>query len=492
MKPYVCILVLVVFLFYNNAAGQITARKIDNLMQQYFDYGEFNGTVLVSQNGNVIFKKGYGYANIEKKIPNTSETKFYIGSITKAFTDLLVLQMAEKGMIELHAKISDYLPGYPKPNGDSVTIYNLLTHTSGIPDYDSDPRIDVDWSKHYSHQEMLALFDSLPLLFTPGTTFRYTNAGAFICGVILEKLTGKSYNELLKENILDPLQMKNTGYTESNAPIDKFATGYDMSGVKPVAQSYIDMSTTFSAFGMYSTAEDMQKWNKALHTEKLLSKKYMEIYFTAFKDNWACDWVVAKNPFHNAGDSTIVTMRAGTLGQFECMDVRFVKEKHSIVFMGNTRFSRMEEMQKNITAILFNKPYTLPKQSLQKIFAKIADKKSLDEATDEILTKAKDANKYYISASEFLHIGFQYKYGKKDLKSAIRVFELIAKLFPATYNAYDSQFLPDSSNVYGILGETYMEDGQKDKAIIALKKATALNPDDSQSAELLNKLEKQR
>ena len=471
--------------------AQNTAQKIDKLMQQYFEYGEFNGYVLISQCGKVIFQKGYGYANIEQKIPNTSDTKFYIGSITKAFTDLMILQMAEKGKIRLDAKISDYLPDYPKPNGDSITIYNLLTQTSGIPDYDGDPRIDVDWTKHYSSQEILALFDSLPLLFKLGTRFSYTNSTAYICGVIMEKLTGKSYGDLLKENILSPLQMDNTAYTEFTPTNNKFAIGYEMSGKKPVASPYYNNTSAYSAFGIYSTAEDMQKWNEALNAEKLLSKKFMNIYFRPYKENWACDWVIAKNPFHKAGDTTVAAIRGGTFGQFECWDVNFIKEKNSIVLMGNARSSRMEEIQKNITAILFNKPYMAPKRSLQKIFVEIADKKGLVNASTEVLYKAKDTSTYYISAGEFLHIGFAYKYQKKDLKSAICVFELIAKLFPETYNAYDSEFFTDTSNVYGILGETYIQDGQKEKAIEALKKAVALNPDDQRSVGLLHKIEKQ-
>jgi CubicO group peptidase (beta-lactamase class C family) len=490
MKRYSVMILIIIFCFWNYCDAQIS-QTIGDLMQQYFNYGEFNGSVLVSKNGQVIFKKGFGYANFEQRIPNTPDIKFYIGSITKAFTDLIMLQMAERGIIKLDAKISDYLPEYPKPYADSVTIYNLLTHTSGIPDYDGDPRIDVDWSKHYSHNEMLALFDSLPLLFTPGAKFSYTNAGTYICGVIMEKLTGKSYEELLKENILDPLQMNNTGYTESHGPIDKFARGYDLSSVKPVAQRDIDASTAFSAFGMYSTAEDMQKWNEALHTEKLLSKKYMDIYFTPYREKWACDWVVAINPFHNASDSTIVTTRGGTYGRFMCFTVRFVKEKHSIVLMCNSRFSRAEEIIRNITAILFNRPYTLPRKSLQKTFSETIDKKSLADAVNDILNKAKDTSNYYISASEFLHIGYVYKYDKKDLKSAIQVFELVAKFFPTTYNALDSEFFPDSSNVYGILGESYIADGQKDKALASLRKAIDLNPNDTQAIELVKKLEKE-
>jgi hypothetical protein len=309
--------------------------------------------------------------------------------------------------------------------------------------------------------------------------------------MILEKLTGKTYSELLSEKILRPLGMNNTAYTESRDAIANFATGYDMLSIKPVAQHYVDPSTFFSAGGMYSTAEDMQKWNEGLYTNKLISEKYKDIYFTPYKEKWACDWVVARNPFHNVADSVLATMRAGTLGRFMCFDIRFVHEKHSIVLMSNSRSSRMEEIQKNITAILFDKPYNLPKKSLHRFFIVVADKKGLDTAVSETVIAAKDTATYYISASEFLHTGYTYKYGEKDLRSAIRVFELMTKIFPETYNAYDTEFFPDSSNVYGVLGECYMENGQKDKALSSLKKAVSLNASDMHSAELIQKLEKQ-
>ena len=491
MKKYFLTISIIVFSFDNCCNAQTTAQKIDKLIQQYSAYGEFNGCVLVSQNNKVILKKGYGYANFEQKISNTIDTKFYIGSVTKTFTDLLVMQLVEKGKIRLDAKISEYLHDYPKPNGDSVTIYHLLTHTSGIPD-DSDPRIDVDYYRHYSHNEMLALFDSLPLQFTPGSKWKYTNAGTYILGMILERLTGKAYSELLNENILIPLGMKNTGYTESKTPIKKFAFGYDLSGVNPVIKKNYDVTVAFSAWGMYSTIEDLQKWNEELYTEKLLSRKYLDIYFTPYKDNWACDWMILKNkPFYYANDSSIATYRGGNFGPFECFTVRYAKERHSIVLMGNCSYSRAEEIIKNITGILFNKPYTLPKQSLQKTFSEILDKKGLPNASDDILNKAKDTNTYYISASEFLHLGYAYKYEKKDLKAAIQVFELMAKLFPTTYNAYDSEYFSDRSNVYGILGSCYLEDGQKEKAIVNFKKAITLNPDDTNAIELIKKLEKE-
>ena len=488
IQKSVYIVALILFLLNSVTFSQTTAQKIDNLIKQYTDYGEFNGSVLISQNDGVILKKGYGYANFEQSTPNSSHTKFYIGSVTKTFTDMLVLQMVQKGLIKLDGKVSDYLPNYPKPNGNQVTIYNLLTHTSGIPDYDNLPQIDYE--KRYRHEEIMAMFDSLSLQFKPGTKFSYTNSGAFIAGIILEKVTGKSYSNLLQENILAPLRMKNTGYNDSNAMLDESATGYNVYGATITVQSYTDMSIPFSAYGMYSTVEDLQKWNEALYEEKLLSKKYMDIYFTPYKDNWACDWMILKNPFHNADDSCLATLRDGSMSRFICFDTRLVNEKSSIILMNNTASTRMEEMVKSITAILHGKPYALPKKSLQKKFIEIIDQKGLADAVTEVVSMASNTSTYYTSAHEFLRVAYTYEYHKKDLKSAIRVFELISKLFPGTYNAYDSDIFADTSNVYRILGEAYVKDGQINKAIECFNKALALNINDMAAAEDLHKLTK--
>ncbi|HET9823704.1 MAG TPA: serine hydrolase domain-containing protein, partial [Chitinophagaceae bacterium] len=192
-----------------NSYSQSKAQKIDKLISRYYSYGQFNGSVLIADHDKVILKKGYGYANFEWKIANTPDTKFRIGSVTKTFTDLLAFQLVENGNLKLDGLINDYLPEYPKPQGQQITIYHLMTHTSGLPDYDA---MDINYSEFYPHEKILAMFDSLPLEFPPGSQFKFTNSGAFVLGVILEKVTGKSYERLLNENIIQPLKLNNTGY----------------------------------------------------------------------------------------------------------------------------------------------------------------------------------------------------------------------------------------------------------------------------------------
>jgi CubicO group peptidase (beta-lactamase class C family) len=189
------------------------AAKIDKLMIQYVDCCAFTGTVLVSDHDNVIFKKGYGLADREWNIPNTPDVKFRIGSITKQFTSMLVMQQVARGAIRLDAHITDYLPYYRKDTGSKVTISQLLSHTSGVPSYTDDPKFFDDVSRnYYSPDDFVKKFCSGDLQFEPGTKFHYDNSGYFLLGTILEHVTGKSYETLLKENILGPVNMVGTGY----------------------------------------------------------------------------------------------------------------------------------------------------------------------------------------------------------------------------------------------------------------------------------------
>jgi CubicO group peptidase (beta-lactamase class C family) len=175
--------------------------------------------VLVADGGKVIYKKGFGMANMEWEIPNQTDTKFRIGSVTKQFTATLVLQLTEEGKIKLDGKITDYLPDYRKDTGDKVTIHHLLNHTSGIPSYTGLPGFFQNESRNpYGVKEFVKKFASGDLEFEPGSKFSYNNSGYFLLGAIIEQVTGKPYARVLQERIFDPLGMKDTGY-DDDAPL---------------------------------------------------------------------------------------------------------------------------------------------------------------------------------------------------------------------------------------------------------------------------------
>src|SRR5690606_17247410 len=192
--------------------AQTPTQKIEKIVDHYEKEGLFNGSILVAQKGNVIFKKGVGYANMEWKIPNTTQTKFRLGSITKQFTSMLIMQLVNEGKLNLEGKITDYLPHYRKETGDSVSVHHLLTHSSGIPNYTKSNKFDEESKNSYSVADFVRKYCSDDLQFEPGSRFSYSNSGYFILGAIIEAITKKPYHVVLQERILDVVGMKNTGY----------------------------------------------------------------------------------------------------------------------------------------------------------------------------------------------------------------------------------------------------------------------------------------
>ena len=203
---------------------------------------------------------------MEWKIPNDAETKFRLGSLTKQFTSTLILQLVEQGKIKLDGKITDYLPDYRKDTGDRVTIHQLLNHTSGIPSYTDQPGFLQDVSRNpYTVADFVKKYTSGSLEFEPGSKFSYNNSGYFLLGAIIEKLTGKTYAEAVRDNIFVPLGMKNSGYDMPSPLIPKRASGYAKTPAGYVNAAYLDMSIPYAAGSLYSTVEDLYIWDQALY-----------------------------------------------------------------------------------------------------------------------------------------------------------------------------------------------------------------------------------
>ena len=280
---------------FNDGIATTKSEKINELMSLYHKYRQFNGSVLVAEHGKIIYKKGFGYANMEWEIPNDPDTKFRLGSITKQFTSMLIMQLVEQGKLKLDDKLSNYLPYYRKDIGEKVTIHHLLTHTSGIPSYTGLPKFFEDVSRDpYTVDEFVKKFCSGDLEFEPGSKYKYNNSGYFLLGAIIEKITGKSYEDVLREKIFEPLNMKNTGYDHHKTILSKRATGYDNTFDGFENSPYLDMSLPYAAGALYSTVEDLYLWDQALYTEKLLSQKYKDIMFTPHLSNYAYGWGVRK------------------------------------------------------------------------------------------------------------------------------------------------------------------------------------------------------
>ncbi len=270
--------VLIVTGIINFSYGQTKAEKLDKLLNAYAEYGKFNGSVLVAEKGIVIYKKGLGLADMEWNVPNQPDTKHRLGSITKQFTSMLIMQLVEQGKLKLDVPISTYLQDYPKKNGGIITIHHLLTHTSGIPNMTAFPGFYKDiMPNSYNPLQLVNLFADSTLLFKPGERFDYSNSGYILLGYIIEKVTGKSYEQVLQENIFTPLKMNNTGYDHNRPLVKNRARGYEKNGRLYVKSDFINMSVPYSAGALYSTVEDLHLWDQALYSNQLLRKENMDM-----------------------------------------------------------------------------------------------------------------------------------------------------------------------------------------------------------------------
>ncbi|MEI6456480.1 MAG: serine hydrolase, partial [bacterium] len=226
--------------------------------------------------GDIIYQKGFGYADIEKKIPVTPDTKFKIGSISKQFTAVAILKLQEEGKIKTEDKLSKYISDFPR--GNEVTIYQLLTHTSGIHDYNSTPNLDV--TKPVAPQALLNIIKKLPYDFNPGERYQYNNSGYSILGYIVAQLSCKTLSEYLNETFFKPLGMKNTGIYETNIVLNNEAQGYSMNGEAVKKADFQEMSWALGVGSIYSTTKDLYKWNEAIFNGKVLTESTLKAAFT--------------------------------------------------------------------------------------------------------------------------------------------------------------------------------------------------------------------
>lgn len=458
------------------AFSQTKAEQIDKLMSLYTEYGQFNGTVLVAEKGEVIFKKGYGMANMEWDIPNQPNTKHRLGSITKQFTAMLILQLAEQGKLDLQANVTTYLPDYPKKTGDKITIHHLLTHSSGIPNYTSFQGFLRDKSRNpYSPEEFVAEFADLDLNFEPGEKFSYSNSGYFLLGVIIEKVSGKTYEELLQENIFTPLKMTDTGYDHHRTILKNRATGYEKQGSNYVNSAYLDMSIPYAAGSMYSTVEDLYLWDQALYTEKILSKKYLDLMFTPYLDGYAYGWGVNNMPVEGVKEPLLIAGHGGGINGFNTNISRVLTDKHLIVLFNNTGGADLNTMTFSIGKILYDLPYDMPKKSLAQSYFAIVLEQGLPSGLKHF-QEFKNSDKYSLLEGEMNNVGYQFLQSGK-VKEAIETFKLNVEAFPESGNVYDS------------LGEAYLADGNKEMAIKFYRKSVEIDPSNTNGAAILKKLE---
>jgi CubicO group peptidase (beta-lactamase class C family) len=268
---------------------------MDQVVQSYAKNGQFMGSVLVARGAEVVMSKGYGSANLEWNVANDSSTKFRLGSVTKQFTAAAILLLEERGKLKVEDLVKKHLPDAPAA-WDKITIFHLLTHSSGIPSFTSFPDYAASAAVPGTPEKLVARFHEKPLDFEPGEKWSYSSSGYVLLGYLIERISGESYAKFVQENIFAPLEMKDSAYDSNSAIISHRAAGYEPGANGPRNAGFIHMSIPFAAGALYSTTEDLLRWEQGLFGGKLLSAASLQKMTTPFKNDYAFGLgVVTKN-----------------------------------------------------------------------------------------------------------------------------------------------------------------------------------------------------
>lgn len=353
------LLIVLLCLLKVNAFDQTQESKLDELLTAYAKQNKFNGTALVAQRGHILLKKGYGVKDAGSNSFNDAGTIYQIGSVTKQFTAALILRLQEQGKLSVKDKLSKYFPDYP--NGDKITIENLLTHTSGIYNYTNDSKFMVnEITNSYNLEKILALFKDKPLDFEPGTKYNYSNSGYSLLGYIIEKVTGDSYESVMREMILQPLQMEHSGFDFTHFKSTDKAIGYmvlneELKTIAPI----VDSSISYSAGSLYSTVDDLYKWERGIYSNKILKQDSWKIAFSPYKNKYGYGWMI------DTLYGKLINTHGGGIHGFNSNLLRIPQEEIVIILLNNKSNPFLSEITKGIAAILLDQKYELPVERLQ-------------------------------------------------------------------------------------------------------------------------------
>jgi CubicO group peptidase (beta-lactamase class C family) len=358
---------LVVICIVPFARADDLTPKFERYMDASVKIDHFSGSVLVSRDGEILFSKGYGLANREHNAPNTPETKFRLGSITKQFTAMAIMILVDQGKIKLGDSIGKYLDDAPK-TWETIIVHHLLTHTSGIPSYTSDPEYRKKMTMPETVKSMIARFKDKPLDFRPGEKFSYSNSGYFLLGAIIEKVSKISYEVFLKQAIFEPLGMTDSGYDQPSTIIEHRASGYEPDGDRIVNASYLDMRQPYAAGSLYSTVLDLAKWDRGLSAGKFISKESYAKMYTPVKNDYAYGWAVATTSGRKRFG------HGGGINGFVTQILRFPDQKVCVVVLCNMVTNSPAKVANSLAAIALGDSFKVPvEHKVVKVDPKIYD-----------------------------------------------------------------------------------------------------------------------
>jgi CubicO group peptidase (beta-lactamase class C family) len=465
------------------AAPASEAAQIHQLMSKYHALGQLDGTVLVADHGKVVYQHAFGLANREWQVKNSTDTAYRIASLTKQFSATLVLQLAEQGKLRLDDTIGQYVPELRPEIGHTVTLHQLLNHTSGIVDYANYPGF---WERRLGEKVPRADFIAImngELEFKPGTVGHYNSSGYALLGWVIEKASGKPFAEALDAMILAPLRMNRSGVELPERLVARKAAGYTcgLGACQPAAPLWVP--NIGSGGGMYSTVGDFLKWDQALYSDRLLSKASKALMFTPYvKDDvwgdlgYGYGWMIGSRAI--GGKARLVHEHGGNANGFRSLITRYPDEQRLVVIMLNegngNKGPGIYRIKDCITKVLYKEAAPEPKAELADLLVAAIERRGVPAALAGF--DALRAQAAPLASPDVLNqLAYQYA-GTRRYDAAIAVMQLNLRLYPADGNSHDT------------LGEVYLLKGEREQGIAHYRKALQMDPKNNNARDVLKKL----
>jgi len=341
------VVVTLLCLIPSGAASQNRSveAEVDRYLAPYIQMKDFSGTVLIAKDGKILVRKGYGMANYELGIPNNPQTKFHIASLSKTFTAAAIVLLQKQGLVSFDDPLSKFLPDFP--NSDKIKISHLLTHSSGVPDFYALPEYEEMKTKPMTLSDWIALLKTKPLDFEPGKQSSYSNSGYALLGLIIEKVSSKSYEQFLRERIFAPLKMEHTGIWDDSRIITNRASGYDpwIDEAGLINTPFYDKSVLFGSGSLYSTVDDLFAWYESIHAARLFGMDSLPGPY-----GWGQRKRFKRDLIEQGGNDP------GFVSNLSA----YLKDDVCIIVLGNVRTGAIDKIKDDLGAIVFKEKYELP------------------------------------------------------------------------------------------------------------------------------------
>lgn len=450
-------------------------KELGTFVQGLADQNQFSGTVLVAKDGVPIFEAAHGYASLDYMVPNQIDTKFNLGSMNKMFTGVAIAQLAERGKLSFEDRVVDHVPDYPNEEvARKVKIHHLLTHTSGMGNYWTPEYMRTSKDRFRAVEDYLPLFADQPLLFEPGSSYSYSNSGFMVLGLIVERVSGQSYFDYVREHIYEPARMKNTDAYELDSVVPNHAVGYTHQGAGTGElrnNLFLHVVKGGPAGGGYSTVQDLLSFSNALLGHRLLTEKMTNQVLESKVESDGANRTYGYG-FRNLLENghRVVGHAGGFPGINSYLDM-YVDLGYTVAVMSN-RDGGATDLRDHILVQLIGKTQRIRDRELTEDLLKHLTTHGYDSGV-ALYDQRKDEGT--ISERRINEFGYSLlEEGRKS--AAIDVFRFNVYLHPESANCYDS------------LGEVYMLNGQKALAIQSYEKSVELDPENANGVQMLQRL----